>query len=153
METADITVASLLAAPADVVWAHATTPAGVNRELWPLVRMTFPRHVGALTPDTVPLRERICRSWVLLFGVLPVDYDDLTLVALAPGRFLERSTMLSQRRWEHERTVTSDPRGCRVTDRVCFEPRVGALKPLYRPIFRAAFALRHRNLRRLFGPA
>ena len=38
--------------------------------------------------------------------MIPIDYDDLTLVALEPGRgFHERSRMLSMRVWEHERTL------------------------------------------------
>ena len=66
------------------------------------------------------LGERIFRSWVLLFGVLPIDYDDLTLIALEPGRgFHERSRMLSMRVWEHERTLEPDGEGgCRVRDRL-----------------------------------
>ena len=51
------------------------------------------------------LGERLFRSWILLFGVLPIDYDDITLVSIEPGRgFHERSSMLSMRVWEHERT-------------------------------------------------
>ena len=49
---------------------------------------------------------------------MPFDYDELTLVRLDPGRgFLERSRMLSQRLWEHERTLEpSGEGGCLVTD-------------------------------------
>jgi ligand-binding SRPBCC domain-containing protein len=142
---------NLHAAPSDV-WRHATSPSGINRELMPLARMTFPAAVGALTPETVRLGERVCRSWVLLFGLLPVDYDDVTLVELEPGRrFLERSPMLSQRFWEHERTLTPAGAGTRICDRVRYVPRMTLLAPLYRRILGAAFGLRHRNLRRIFG--
>ena len=82
------------------------TPAGINDEMRPIMRMTTPPGVERLDPDTIELGERIGRSWVLLFGLIPFDYDDLTLVRLDPGRgFLERSSMLSQRVWEHERTL------------------------------------------------
>lgn len=38
----------------------------------------------------VTLGEPACRSWVMLFGVLPVDYDDITLERVVPPRsFLE----------------------------------------------------------------
>ncbi len=85
-------------------------------------------------------------------GILPVDYDDVTFVEVEPGRrFLERSTLLTQRVWEHERTIEPVPGGSRLTDRVRFEPRIQALAPLYAPVFQAVFRLRHRNLRRLFG--
>ena len=65
------------------------------------------------------------RAWLRLFGVIPFDYDHLTIVELEAGkRFLERSTMLSMRRWEHERTLTPVPGGTRVHDRVILEPRL-----------------------------
>ena len=142
---------SRLAAPPDVVWAHATSFAGVNRELFPLARMTHPRG-ATLDPAGIVLGQRLLRSWILAAGILPIDYDDLTFVELEPGRrFLERSPMLSQREWTHERIVEPDGRGARVTDRVRFVPRVAALGPLHEPVFRLAFRLRHRNLRRRFG--
>jgi hypothetical protein len=31
-----------------------------------------------------PGTDDIIRSWILLFGVLPIDYDDLSLIALEP---------------------------------------------------------------------
>jgi len=37
---------------------------------------------------------------------VPIDYDDLTFIELEPvRRFLERSPMLSQREWQHERVI------------------------------------------------
>lgn len=62
------------------------------------------------------------RAWLRLFGVIPFDYDCLTIVELEPGRrFLERSTMLSIRVVEHERSLTPGPGGTRVLD--CQRPR------------------------------
>lgn len=142
---------SRLAAEPAVVWSHATTPAGVNRELGPVLRMTFPPGLRDLTASWQPGR-RIFRSRLLLGGWLPIEYDDLVLVEVEPGRrFLERSSMLSQRVWEHERVVDPAPGGCTLTDRVRFVPRVGGIDWLCRPVFRAVFWLRHRNLRRLFA--
>ena len=127
-----------------------TTPEGVNHELGPWLRMTAPRHLRSL--DGVTLGERLCRSWVLLFGVIPVDYDDLTLVRLEPGRgFLERSPMLSQRLWEHERTLEPADGGTRVTDRVRLEPRLRVLGRLSLVVATAVFRHRHRRLLRYFG--
>ena len=143
---------SHLAAPAAEVWAHATSMRGVNRELFPLARMTHPRELAVLEPGRVPLGRRAFRSWILALGALPIDYDDLTFVALEPGRFLERSPMLTQREWQHERVVEPAAGGSIVTDRVRFVPRVAALGPLFLLVFRLAFRLRHRNLRRLFRP-
>lgn len=142
---------SALRAPAAEVWAAATSMRGVNRELFPLVRMTHPPGLESLDGAAVALGQRAFRSWILLLGVLPIDYDDLTFIELGAGRFLERSPMLTHREWQHERTVDPDGDGCRVTDRIRAQPRIGALAPVFSAVFRMAFALRHRNLRRRFG--
>jgi ligand-binding SRPBCC domain-containing protein len=143
-----------VAAPAADVWAHATCMRGVNRELFPLARMTHPREFSVLDPEQVPLGRRAFRSWILAAGLLPIDYDDLTFIELEPGRrFLERSPMGTQREWQHERVIEPAASGSIVTDRVSFAPRVPWLGPLFLAVFRMAFALRHRNLRRIFGGA
>jgi hypothetical protein len=143
-------VASELAAPAPEVWAHAMTIRGVNRELFPLARMTCPAELGR-DLSRAPLGRRACRSWILVGGILPVDYDDVTFVERDPGRrFLECSPMLSQREWRHERIIESYGGGSIVIDRVEFVTRVPSLGPVFLRLFHLAFRLRHRNLRRLF---
>ena len=65
-----------------------------------------------LDPEEIELGVPLGRCWLLLFGLLPFEYDELTLVRLEPGRgFLERSRMLSLRHWEHERTLEPSGRG------------------------------------------
>jgi ligand-binding SRPBCC domain-containing protein len=144
---------SVLAAAPEAVWERVSTFEGINDELRPVLRMTAPARVRGLDPSEVVLGERIFRSWVLLFGLIPIDYDDLTLVALEPGRgFHERSRMLSMRVWEHERTLEPDgDGGCRVRDRLSLEPRLPGMGPLLERIVRATFRHRHRRLRRRFG--
>jgi len=146
--------ATELAASADEVWEHATTMAGVNRELWPLARMSFPAEVATLALSAEQIGRPLFRSWICLLGCVPVDYDEITIVEFEPPRrFLERSPMMSQAFWQHERTVEPTQGGCRLTDRVEFTPRMRLLASIYRLSFGLAFALRHRNLRRLFGAA
>jgi hypothetical protein len=146
-------VLSRLEADAATLWDRVTTPDGINDEMRPYLRMTIPRGVERLDPESVEVGERIGRSWILLFGLIPFDYDDPTLVRLEPGRgFLERSQMLSQRSWEHERTVEPDPRGgCLITDRVRWEPRLGLPGAPLRPLIGWFFRHRHSRLRRRFG--
>ncbi len=145
---------SLLAADAEQVWRHATTPRSMNREFFPLLRMAFPAGSAAMSLDQVELGRPLARVWILAFGFIPVEYDDLTLVEIGPGfRFLERSALLTQRVWQHERVVEPLARGCRLTDRLSFVPRAPVLGRLHRRIFRAIFALRHWQLRRIFGAA
>lgn len=152
MSSAEVEVSSLLDADPGSVWDWATTPEGINDEMRPFLRMTVPRGVEQLDLSELPLGRRVGRSWILLFGVLPFDYDDVTLVRLDPGEsFLERSKMLTQRVWEHERTLRPAGSGCRIADRVRWEPRLGLpAGPLRAPIG-AFFAHRHRRLRRRFG--
>ena len=149
----EFVVSSTLSATPELLWSHAVSPSGVNRELRPLLRMTFPKDISNVTESWQP-GERVFRSWLLFAGVLPVEYDDVVFVEVEPGRrFLERSSLFSQRMWEHERSIEPMANACRVTDRVHFVPRIPVLEPLFAPLFEAVFRLRHRNLRRLFGEA
>lgn len=87
---------------------------------------------------------------VLLFGVLPVDRLDLTLLEFEAGRrFLEQSPMLSMRCWRHERIVSPCAGGVRITDNLAFAPRLA--RPLVALFVRWLFRHRHRVLRRRFG--
>jgi ligand-binding SRPBCC domain-containing protein len=140
------TVSSVVPASPARVWERITTMEGINAELMPIARMTHPRGLTRL-PFPVPIGERLFRSWILLFGVLPIDYDDVTLLRLTPGvGFAESSPMLTQRRWDHERTLEDANGACRVTDRIAFAPRLALLGPVYRAIFRQVFLHRHRRL-------
>lgn len=146
----------VLAADADAVWSRAVTPAGINHEMRPWVTMTMPRVAHGLTVDTITLGQPIGRAWLRLFGVLPFDYDRLVLIEREPGRrFLEQSTMLSMRRWEHERTLTPVTGGTHVTDRITFEPRL-PLRPVARLLalgVNAFFKHRQRRLETYWGPS
>ena len=141
-------------APAGEVWARVTSVDGVNHELGPWMRMTVPRAArGIESIEELPLGRAVGRSWVLLFGILPFDYDDLTLVERGPGhRFLERSPMGSMRLWQHERSVESrGEAACAVTDRLAFAPRLPGADRLVRWIVERIFRHRHRRLRTHFG--
>lgn len=152
MASAELTVRSALEAPPAAVWAHVTSVKGLNDEFRPWLRMTFPASFREAGLEQAVTGKRLCRSWILLFGLVPIDYDDLTLVRVEPGRgFLERSSMLSQRSWEHERTLEPSGRGCLLTDRIAFTPRLGLPPRLLAPLFGAIFRHRHGRLRRRFG--
>lgn len=149
--TFGFTVSSIVPAPPAAVWERVSSFEGVNDELMPIVSMTCPPEFRRIDPATVPLGRPWFRSWLLLFGVLPFDWDHLRLLAIERGRgFHEDSTMLSQRRWVHERRLEPVADGTRVTDRIEFEPRLAVLGPLLRPVFHAVFRHRHRRLARFF---
>ena len=127
-------------------------PEGINDEMRPYLRMTLPRGVERIDPESVEIGTPIGRSWILLFGLLPFDYDEVCLARLEPGRgFLERSKMLSQRVWEHERTIEPSAGGCLITDRVSWQPRLGLPGRPLRPVIAWFFGHRHKRLRRHFG--
>jgi len=149
----EVVTTSTVGDSAEAVWRRVVTPEGINHELGPWIRMTMPRSLRGKTIEDVEAGERLGRSWLLLFGVIPFDYDDLGVAELGPGfRFLERSTMLSMRRWEHERTVVPAGDGaCEVTDRVTFELRGGlgwipGSARLTRALLTRVFVHRHRRL-------
>lgn len=145
-------ITTVLRAPPEAVWARASSVEGIRDELRPLADMTFPASIEALNEATVPLGERLCRSWILLFGVLPVEYDDVTLVELEPGRrFLERSQMLTLREWRHERIVEPHPDGSTMTDRLSWDARLPLPDALVRSIVATLFRHRHRRLAAYWG--
>jgi hypothetical protein len=126
---------------------------GINHELGPWIRMTMPSGLRGKSIADIEPPARPGRSWLLFLGVIPFDYDDLGIAELGPGnRFLERSTMLSMRAWEHERTVNGLGEGeCEVTDRVAFELRrplawIPGADRLTRGLLARVFARRHRRL-------
>lgn len=155
MTTNTFEFTSVLDAPRAAVWAAVSTPAGINDELAPYLRMTMPATMRTLDAATVPLGVRLFRSWILLGGVVPIDYDDLVLVALDPGAgFHERSSMATARVWEHVRTLRDEGADrCVLTDRASFVPRFAWAAPVLRAIVPRVFAHRHRRLRRRFGGA
>jgi ligand-binding SRPBCC domain-containing protein len=148
---AGIEVSSLLDAAPDQVWARIATPDGINDELRPWLRMTVPGGED-LNLNSIEVGRPLGRSWVLLLGLIPIDYDEITIAELDRGHgFVERSTMLSQRAWEHVRTIREAEGGSRLTDSVSWEPRLPVPAGTLRPLFRTIFGHRHRRLRRRFG--
>ena len=137
------------------VWARAITEEGINDELRPILRMTMPRGLRGKTIDDVEVGVPLGRSWILLGGMLPVDYDDLCLTELEPGRrFLERSKTATFDPWQHERIIEpAGERSCRVTDRLSFELKRGVAwipgsERLATAIVGFLFRHRHKRLRR-----
>jgi ligand-binding SRPBCC domain-containing protein len=146
-----VELSTFVAAPPEAVWARVSTFAGVNHELGPWLRMTSPDG-GAIDPASVPIGERWFRSRLLLLGVLPVDYDDLTFLSVTPeAGFHERSAMLSMRVWEHERTLVAEGDGTRVTDRLSFVPRLRAATGAQRAAVAWTFRRRQRRLAAYFS--
>jgi ligand-binding SRPBCC domain-containing protein len=142
--------------PPEEVWEHATSPAGINEELSPWIKMTVPKAFGGRGISDVELGQRVGRSWFLLLGFMPFDYDDITIADREHARrFRETSSMLSIRHWEHERTLRPVAEGTEITDRITMEMRwplslVPGLQVLVARVLALLFHHRHRRLARRF---
>jgi hypothetical protein len=151
MKSYSFTLRTTLRASSEEVLAHAGAFAGVNRELWPLVQMTHPPELCRFDGERFPLGRTAFRSWFLLFGLVPVEFDDFRLIGLDPGRgFDEQSRLLSTRDWRHRRTVTPAAGGCVVCDEITMTPRLRWTGGILAAAFRFIFEWRHRRLRRLW---
>jgi ligand-binding SRPBCC domain-containing protein len=146
-----------LAAPQEEVWRHASSMAGVNYELGPWVRMSHPARFASIADALgsgavlVPGRTMF-HSWITLAWLILLDRHAFGFERLLPGEgFDERSHSWTQRRWLHRRRVLAVPGGSCVTDQLEFEPRLGLMTPLLKPIIAWLFRHRHRQLRRRFG--
>ncbi|MGQ0699817.1 MAG: hypothetical protein ACT4PZ_16440 [Panacagrimonas sp.] len=146
--------ASDLATPAETVWAAVSTMNGVNDELMPLMCMTYPPELSNLESAAFAPNKVLFRSWLMLFGCVPVDRHSLRLERLYPGEgFDERSSSWTQRVWIHRRRVLVIDAGCRVSDELEFQPRVSILALVLHGFVRMLFRHRHRRLRAKFGTA
>jgi hypothetical protein len=150
MTTTTLTFESLLSVSPQGAWSWATSVAGIAAELRPLLRMTTPPGITNILDLDVHLGRPLFRSWVLLFGVLPIDRSDLTLIHLDLGhRLVEQSPMFSMKLWRHERTIEPCENGCTLTDRLEFQPRVVVGVTSW--FIAAVFTHRHEVIRRNLG--
>jgi hypothetical protein len=156
------------------VWSGVTTFAGVNQEFYPILRMTCPDPSMRLTPNLVS-EKPLFRSWLLLFGIFPIDYDLLCITKVVQNQcFEEKSSMGLMSEWNHHRHLCdatqenvssqgSDKRrsnkwkkmlsceGTVVTDRLSFRPRIPGTGWLLTWIVKLLFWYRHRRLRELYS--
>lgn len=142
---------SRLAVPADAFLATALTMPGVNAELMPLLRMTYPAQYREIDAKQAPVNTLLFRSWLLLFGLIPVDLHALAFDRLLDNGFDERSTSGLQKIWIHRRRVEPIDGGARVIDELEFEPRLAWLRGFDRFMVAQTFAHRHRRLRTRYG--
>jgi len=142
---------SRLAAPADAVLAEALTMRGVNAELMPLLRMTYPREAENFDLQQAPLKQTLFHSWLMLGGVIPVDRHALAFETLHDNGFDERSTSWVQKVWIHRRRVVSQGKGCIVTDELEFQPRLPLGSTIPAALASQVFNHRHARLRERYG--
>lgn len=125
---------------------------GVNEELMPIVRMTYPAEAASNDISQAPVGTFLFHSWILLGGFLPIDRHHLRLTSVEPGRgFIEESVSWNQKYWRHERVIEPVTGGCVLTDHLTFRPRFTLMGFLITRIIRRLFFHRHAQLRKKYG--
>ncbi len=116
----------------------------------PYFRMTTPRGVTTIDDLTITLGAPLFRSRVYLFGVIRIDYSDVTLIEFSKGiGFVEQSPMGSMSLWRHERKIEGTTSGCVVVDTLTFQPRTA--RKFVAWFIGRVFAHRHAVLRSHLG--
>ncbi len=124
----------------------------MNWELRPLVRMTAPVAWQDCGIDQWETERVLFKSWILLFGILPVDRHAFRLRRVdRESGFLESSSSWLNRAWIHERTTVPSGTGCTVIDRVSVVGRFPLFTAFLMPIYKRVFRHRHNRLRQRYG--
>ncbi len=84
-----LSFSSEVAAPAEALWQHTAAKKTLNREFSPWLRMTAPG--PDILPASIEAPQKLFRSYILLFGFLPVEYDDLAIEEFEPPHPCEAS--------------------------------------------------------------
>ena len=133
----------------DNMWKWITSAEGINHELFPMLHISSLSNFNTNNLDTIQLGVPITKSWLLLFGLLPIGFSELTLVELHIGeRFIEQSTMSFMKSWRHERIITPHGAGTIICDVLSYEPII--LNKLCTFFIKLLFRNRHKKLRNRF---
>lgn len=128
------------------------TMKGVNTELNPFIRMTAPSEWSSKPIYEWPTDKVLFASWILLFGILPIDRHTFFFQSIDRQRgFAESSKSLTNKLWQHRRDINRNGASCQVTDTVEFQCRLPVLAYILAPVYRFIFKHRHRVLRSYFG--
>jgi len=134
------------------LWQHITQMKNVNAELMPFVKMTYPKDKSEIGNNDVPLDEILFKSYILLFGFIPIDIHYLKLDKIDFGNaFYENSTTFTHKYWKHTRTLTAQGNKTLVRDEVHFLPRFAPLGNVMLPVIKRVFENRHEKLKKNFN--
>lgn len=130
------------------LWTDLTQFKNINYELMPFARMTCPKQLAILAPETIPLNTFLFNSIILLLGFIPIDIHRLRLSNFQPNqRFDEHSISLLHQSWKHTRILQPIAnKTTKITDIVQFKPRLPLIGYLLLPIYKIVFNNRHRKL-------
>ncbi|MDJ0920896.1 MAG: hypothetical protein QNI84_07195 [Henriciella sp.] len=135
----------------DEVWQQVGSWEGVNYELGPVFRMSYPNAYAQLA-DIPADGKSYFSAGVRLFGLVPVDQHKFSFTGFdAPNSFDERSSNFNMTLWTHRRTLIERDGGVEITDTCSFVPRLPFMGGVLKSIFAWVFKRRHQRLIRHFA--
>ncbi len=141
-----VELSTYLAAPPEQVWDHVQTSRLLHYVARGMIRFV---PAGAPFPERWSAGE--CRTWMWLFGVIPLGWQaiKIELPAQERARHQVRDNGHSPliQRWDHWIEISAEGEGTRYVDRVYIE--AGLLTPLIWAFVRLFFAHRQRRWRKL----
>ena len=100
----------------------------------------------------LPQRQQLFKSWILLFGIIPIDRHSFYLDTIYPEEgFSESSSSAINASWCHVRKITPQSTGCCVIDTVSYKSRLPFVDVILKPAYKLVFWRRHQNLRLKYG--
>ncbi|MES2104918.1 MAG: hypothetical protein V4634_12940 [Pseudomonadota bacterium] len=133
-------------------FAAATSMQSVNWELSPIVRMTAPDEWKNCAIGQWETGRLLFKSWILLFGLIPVDLHAFRLQEIYAGAgFQECSSSTVNKEWRHRRMLAAHGSGCSVIDHVVVVGRLPLLSAMLMPVYKCVFRYRHARLRKRYG--
>ena len=133
------------------VWRTIGNWDGVNNELGPLIKMSYPKTYAQLADIPADGKSHFTAG-VTLFGIIPIDRHKFAFVGKdIPNYFDERSSNLNMKFWSHKRTLIEREGGVEVTDTCAFIPRIGFMGGFLGATFSWVFRRRHQRLKKQFG--
>ncbi len=113
--------------------------------------MTMPKDIKSLNDLSITPSQPIFHTRIFLFGILPIDYSDLTLLEIKINEgFAEESPMGSMKLWRHERKILPTAIGSKIIDHLTFQPKWG--NSIVAWFIRKLFEHRHNVLKRYLNP-
>ena len=147
MSAVEFTFESEVTASSADAWGCITSLKGISAEMWPYLRMTVPPGAESIKDLEITPGKMLFHSRIYLFGFLPIDHSDLTLIEIRDGEgFVEESPMGSMKLWRHDRRVVTTANGSRIIDYLTFEPRW--VKGVTAWFIHTVFQHRHKVIRR-----
>lgn len=144
-------IVSVLEVKADRLAKDVLTMEGVNYELSPWLQMSAPEEWQTKPIKHWPINREIFKSWIRLFGFIPVDLHVFKLIETSEKGIKECSSSIINKYWKHDRTILKLDAVSTVRDSLEFHPRLYFLRFILKPLYKSVFIHRHYRLKQKYG--